>query len=122
MNLLLTGVTIADPNSEFNHQVCDVRVVQGMIVEIGKALKPQSSSDPLEKEELADGTGAFLSPGFFDLNCAVGDPGFMAGLLDFVMDHEPTLLQFCEATGTKPEAVARAHAALSGFRGDTGSA
>jgi dihydroorotase len=75
MNLLLTGVTIADPNSEFNHQVCDVRVVQGMIVEIGKALKPQSSSDLLQKEELADGTGAFLSPGFFDLNCSVGDPG-----------------------------------------------
>jgi len=76
MNLLLTGVTIADPNSEFNHQVCDVRVVQGMIVEIGKALKPQTSSDPQEREELADGKGAFLTPGFFDLNCSVGDPGF----------------------------------------------
>ncbi|CZT34908.1 Protein of unknown function (DUF3572) [Rhizobium sp. 9140] len=56
------------------------------------------------------------------LRGAVGDPGFMAGLLDFVMDHEPTLMQFCEATGTKPETVARAHATLSGFRGDTGSA
>ncbi|MET1057421.1 MAG: dihydroorotase [Pedobacter sp.] len=76
MNLLLTGVTIADPNSEFNHQVCDVRVVQGMIVEIAKALKPQTAADPLEKEELVDGKGSFLSPGFFDLNCSVGDPGF----------------------------------------------
>ncbi|CAM4389590.1 dihydroorotase [Pedobacter westerhofensis] len=76
MNLLLTGVTIADPNSEFNHQVCDVRVVQGMIVEIGKSLKPQASAGPQAKEELVDGKGAFLAPGFFDLNCSVGDPGF----------------------------------------------
>jgi len=70
MNLLLTGVTIADPNSEFNHQICDVRVVQGKIVEIGSGLKPQTD------EEQADGKGAFLSPGFFDLNCSIGDPGF----------------------------------------------
>ncbi|WP_158795296.1 dihydroorotase family protein [Pedobacter sp. L105] len=70
MNLLLTGVTIADPNSEFNHQICDVRVAQGKIVEIGSALKP------MKDEEQADGTGAFLAPGFFDLNCSIGDPGF----------------------------------------------
>jgi len=70
MNLLLTGVTIADPNSEFNQQTCDVRVAQGKIVEIGSALKA------LENEELVHAAGAFLSPGFFDLNCSVGDPGF----------------------------------------------
>jgi dihydroorotase len=70
MNLLLTGVTIADPNSEFNHQKCDVRVVQGKITEIGSGLKP------LENETAADGQGAFLTPGFFDLNCSIGDPGF----------------------------------------------
>jgi len=70
MNLLLTGVIIADPNSEFNHKNCDVRVVQGKIVEIGSALKPKKD------EELIDGKGAFLAPGFFDLNCSIGDPGF----------------------------------------------
>jgi len=70
MNLLLTGVTIADPNSEFNQQTCDVRVAQGKIVEIGSALKA------LENEKLVHAAGAFLSPGFFDLNCSVGDPGF----------------------------------------------
>ncbi|HEY0175107.1 MAG TPA: dihydroorotase, partial [Pedobacter sp.] len=70
MNLLLTGVTIADPNSEFNHQKCDVRVVQGKITEIGSGLKP------LENETAADGQGAFLTPGFFDMNCSIGDPGF----------------------------------------------
>ncbi len=48
------------------------------------------------------------------LRHAMGDPGFMAGLVDFLMQHEPTLLAFCEATGRKPEDVVRAHAALSG--------
>jgi len=70
MNLLLTGVTIADPNSQFNNQTCDVRVVQGKIVEISGGLKPHID------EELVNGEGAFLTPGFFDLNCSVGDPGF----------------------------------------------
>jgi dihydroorotase len=70
MNLLLTGVTIADPNSQFNNKTCDVRVVQGKIVEIGSGLTPHKD------EELTDGKGAFLSPGFFDLNCVIGDPGF----------------------------------------------
>ncbi|WJH39698.1 DUF3572 domain-containing protein [Aliirhizobium terrae] len=39
---------------------------------------------------------------------AVSDPGFLAGMIDFVMGHEPTLLAFCEATGTKPETVVAA--------------
>jgi len=69
MNLLLKGVTIADPNSPFNQKTCDVRVSLGKIVAIG-ALKPESD------EKLIEGKGAFLSPGFFDLNCSVGDPGF----------------------------------------------
>ena len=45
---------------------------------------------------------------------AVNDPGFLAGLVDFLMSHEPTLLAFTAATGIKPEAVVEAHAILSG--------
>ena len=48
------------------------------------------------------------------LRHAVNDPGFLAGVVDFLMGHEPTLLAFCEATGTRPEDVVRAHAMLSG--------
>lgn len=70
MNLLLKSVTIADPNSQFNHQVCDVRIAQGKIIAIGDALKPTSD------EEVIEGNGAYLSPGFFDMNCSIGDPGF----------------------------------------------
>ena len=49
---------------------------------------------------------------------AVNDPGFLAGLVDFLMGHEPTLMAFCEATGTRPETVVRAHAFFSGPHGD----
>ena len=45
---------------------------------------------------------------------AINDPGFLAGLVDFLMSHEPTLLAFSDATGIKPEAVVHAHAVLSG--------
>ncbi|WP_414692913.1 DUF3572 domain-containing protein [Pararhizobium sp.] len=48
------------------------------------------------------------------LRHAAADPGFLAGVVDFLMGHEPTLLSFCEATGTPPEQVVRAHAVLSG--------
>jgi hypothetical protein len=48
------------------------------------------------------------------LRHAAADPGFLAGVVDFLMGHEPTLLAFCEATGTRPEDVVRAHAMLSG--------
>ena len=49
-----------------------------------------------------------------DLRGAVNDPGFLAGLVDFLMGHEPTLLAFCEASGVAPETVVRAQAVLSG--------
>ncbi|MDF1634818.1 DUF3572 domain-containing protein [Mycoplana sp. MJR14] len=45
---------------------------------------------------------------------AAGNRGFLAGLLDFLMGHEPTLIAFCEATNRKPEQVVRAHALMSG--------
>ncbi|MBB5439469.1 dihydroorotase [Pedobacter sp. AK017] len=69
MNLLISGVTIVDPNSKFNQQIADVRLEQGRITAIGSKLT-------VKGEEVIDGKGCILSPGFFDLNCAIGDPGF----------------------------------------------
>jgi len=43
---------------------------------------------------------------------AAREPGFLAGVLQFVLAHEPTLLQFCEATGIAPAAVQAALRAL----------
>jgi len=69
MNLLVKHVTIADPQSKFNKEQCDVWVVDGKIQSIGNL--------SAEKDEnVFDAEGAFLTPGFFDLNCVAGDPGF----------------------------------------------
>ncbi|WP_316738281.1 dihydroorotase [Pedobacter aquatilis] len=69
MNLLVKQVTIADPQSKFNNQLCDVRITDGKIERIGKL--------SAEKDETVfEANGAYLTPGFFDLNCAAGDPGF----------------------------------------------
>lgn len=70
MNLLITGVTIADPNSKFNKQKCDVRVEQGKIIDVDSKLSS------VKGETAFNGAGMILSPGFFDLNCSIGDPGF----------------------------------------------
>jgi len=72
MNLLITGVTIADPNSKFNQQKCDVRVEHGKITAIESKLGTLTAT---KAETIFDGSGSVLSPGFFDLNCAIGDPG-----------------------------------------------
>jgi len=69
MNLLVKNVTIADPQSKFNSQQCDVRVEDGKIKNIGKLTADKN-------ETIFDAQGAFLTPGFFDLNCVAGDPGF----------------------------------------------
>lgn len=43
---------------------------------------------------------------------AAGEPGFLAGVLQFVLAHEPTLTAFCEATQTRPARVSAALRAL----------
>jgi dihydroorotase len=69
MNLFIKGITIADPNSQFNQQTCSLRIEGGKIIAISKKL------EPVKGDQIFEGKGSFLSPGFFDLNCAVGDPG-----------------------------------------------
>lgn len=43
---------------------------------------------------------------------AASEPGFLAGVLQFVCAHEPTLLQFAEASGLAPSAIAAAQRSL----------
>jgi hypothetical protein len=43
---------------------------------------------------------------------AAREPGFLAGVLQFILAHEPTLMRFCEETGTPPAAVGKALKAL----------
>ncbi|MEP9398396.1 DUF3572 domain-containing protein [Mesorhizobium sp. KR2-14] len=39
---------------------------------------------------------------------AAQEPGFLAGVLQFLLAHEPTLLSFCEASGIAPGEIAKA--------------
>lgn len=54
------------------------------------------------------------------MRSAINDPGFLAGMVDFVMAHEPTLMAFCEASQWKPEAVVQAWHHYSGPGLDSG--
>lgn len=49
-----------------------------------------------------------------EIRRAATDPGFLNGVLDFVMAHEPTLMAFSEASGMKPESIAAAYRTLNG--------
>ena len=45
---------------------------------------------------------------------AAGEPGFYGGLTGFLMNHEPTLLQFCQDNDVRVEWVQACHHHLSG--------
>lgn len=45
---------------------------------------------------------------------AASEPGFLAGVLGFILAHEPTLLAFAEAEKLPPASVAQAKRALPG--------
>ena len=49
-----------------------------------------------------------------NLRDAAGEPGFLAGVIGFVMAHEPTLLAYCNAREVEPDAVVAAWRALGG--------
>lgn len=54
-----------------------------------------------------------------NLRLAAAEPGFLAGVLAFLMNHEPTLMDFCASSGIRPEDVARAHSELAREDGET---
>ena len=49
-----------------------------------------------------------------NLRTAAADPAFLNSVLDYLVGDETLLLAFAADAGVKPEAVARAHAALRG--------
>jgi hypothetical protein len=49
-----------------------------------------------------------------NLRTAAADPAFLGSVLDYLVGDEALLLEFAADAGLKPEAVARAHAALRG--------
>lgn len=67
MNLLITSATIIDPNSPFHQQKADILIENGIIKQIAAGI----ASD----YEKFDADGKYASPGFFDLNCNIGELG-----------------------------------------------
>ena len=67
MNLLIKSATISDPGSPFYKQVADVLIEKGQIIKIAENIDADA--------EIFDARGKHLSPGFFDLNCNIGELG-----------------------------------------------
>ena len=68
MNLLITSVTVIDPNSDLNGKKTDLLIEDG-IIRIPSA-KSKGNTETL------DGSGLFVSPGWFDMRVNYCDPGF----------------------------------------------
>lgn len=51
-----------------------------------------------------------------EIRSASSEPGFLAGVLEFLLQDESTLLAFAAADGMKPETIVAAHRALAGGR------
>ncbi|SJZ56204.1 Protein of unknown function [Consotaella salsifontis] len=49
-----------------------------------------------------------------DLRRRARDPGFLPGLLDFILAHEPTLVDFSAQSGHSPQRVVEARTVLGG--------
>ncbi len=65
-SILINGGTLVDRNGE---RRADVRVGDGVVVEIGDALAPADG------ETVLDATGCVVSPGFVDLHAHLREPG-----------------------------------------------
>jgi hypothetical protein len=48
------------------------------------------------------------------IRAAAAEPGFLAGVLQFIAAHEPTLLAFCAESAVAPASIAEAMRALPG--------
>jgi dihydroorotase len=68
MRTLLQGIKVIDPNSSFHNQTTNIVVDHGTIAYVGPE---QPACD-----EVIDVAGLMVSPGWVDLRCWVGDPGW----------------------------------------------
>ena len=49
-----------------------------------------------------------------EIRAAAGQPGFLAGVLEFLMGHEPDAVAFANAAGIAPDDVGMARVVLAG--------
>src|SRR5690606_19158428 len=55
-----------------------------------------------------------------EIRTAAAEPGFLTGVLEFYLDHEPLLVAFCANRGMRPTLFAAARYALAGGDGADG--
>ena len=70
MQLLLKSVKIIAPQNELHNQVADIYIEDGQINFIGNDLTVSANTTIIQQE------GLCISPGWFDMNAWIGDPGF----------------------------------------------
>jgi dihydroorotase len=68
MNLLISSATIIDPNSSFHQKTADILIRDGVIAQIAASISKG-------EYEVFDAKGKYVLPGFFDLNCNIGELG-----------------------------------------------
>ena len=68
MNLIIRSATVVDPNSPYHQQNVDILIENGIITKIAQIIEIDIES--------FDASGQYLSPGFYDLNCNIGELGF----------------------------------------------
>ncbi len=68
MNLLIRGALLIDPKNR-REEICDLRIMEGRIAEMGKGLQKGS-------EEILEAKGVCLFPGLIDLHTHFREPGF----------------------------------------------
>mgnify|MGYP000008784444 CR=1 FL=1 len=70
MNILIKAATIIDPKSEFHNLTQDILIENGIISNIGNALKNPNNYQEIKFENL------HISQGWFDSSVSFGEPGF----------------------------------------------
>jgi dihydroorotase len=68
-NLLIAGGRLIDPSAGIDG-LCDVRIRDGIVAEIGQHLKSEDG------ERFFDSRGCFVAPGFIDMHVHLREPGF----------------------------------------------
>lgn len=69
MKWLIKNAHLLAPGSPFDDQLNDLLVVEGRIEQIQPGIKDSEAN-------VFDASGAYLSPGWMDIGCFNGDPGF----------------------------------------------
>ncbi len=69
MNLLIRSATILYSGSSFYQKKADVWIVDGVVKAIAESVTADAETQIVEAD------GHYLSPGFVDLNCNIGEPG-----------------------------------------------